>query len=265
MAATFISMNLVAQSPQKMSYQAVVRNITDQLVVNTSVGMQVSILQNSTTGDAVYVERHFPTTNANGLVSIEIGTGITVSGSFVNIEWQGGPYFLKTETDLNGGATYTITGTSELLSVPYALFALKTESFYSQSFFGLNHGEVTVSNEFTILNTGSEPHSFYKSRDDTKIEVHINSRFYGGTFESATGISFAALIDGEYWPDNGNIGSIITSNTNEFLSIYLIFETGIPAGNHTINIVAQTNQGTSSRVLADPGGFGGSIVVTEKH
>jgi len=85
-------------------------------------------LQGSVTGTPVYVERQFPTTNTNGLVTIEIGSGTVVSGNFSTIDWTNGPYFIKTETDLNGGATYTITGVSQLLTVPYALHAKTAET-----------------------------------------------------------------------------------------------------------------------------------------
>jgi hypothetical protein len=85
--------------------------------------MQVSILQGSVSGTAVYVETQTPTTNTNGLAGLEIGGGTVVSGNFANINWANGPYFIKTETDPNGGTNYTITGTSQLLSVPYALFS----------------------------------------------------------------------------------------------------------------------------------------------
>jgi len=122
-AAILLTVSIWAQSPQKMSYQAVIRDTGNTLVTNTSVGMQISILQTTSTGTAVYVETQTPTTNANGLVSIEIGAGTVVSGTFSTIDWSAGPYFIKTETDPAGGTNYTITGTSELLSVPYALSA----------------------------------------------------------------------------------------------------------------------------------------------
>jgi uncharacterized membrane protein len=112
-----------AQAPEKMSFQAVVRNSSNALVVNKTVGMRLSILQSSVSGTAVYVETQNPTTNANGLASLEIGGGTVVSGAFAAIDWSTGPYFIKTETDLNGGSNYSISGTSQLLSVPYALFA----------------------------------------------------------------------------------------------------------------------------------------------
>ncbi|MDC3312404.1 fibronectin type III domain-containing protein [Flavobacteriaceae bacterium] len=118
-----ITATTFAQAPEKMSYQAVVRDSGDALVTNQAVGMQISILQTTATGTAVYVETQTLTTNANGLVSIEIGMGSVVSGDFSALDWYAGPYFIKTETDATGGSGYTITGTSELLSVPYALHA----------------------------------------------------------------------------------------------------------------------------------------------
>ncbi|MEA3494907.1 MAG: DUF1566 domain-containing protein [Bacteroidota bacterium] len=127
-ANVFLPQQASAQSPERMSYQAVIRNSSDALVTNTSIGMQISILQGSSSGTAVYVETQTPTSNANGLVSLEIGAGTVVSGTFSTIDWTNGPYFIKTETDLTGGATYTITGTSQLLSVPYALHAKTAES-----------------------------------------------------------------------------------------------------------------------------------------
>lgn len=112
-----------AQAPQKMSYQAVIRKTDGSLVVNTSVGIKISILQGSTSGTAAYVETQIVTTNANGLASLAIGGGTPVTGTFAGINWASGTYFIKTETDPIGGSNYTISGSSQLLSVPYALYA----------------------------------------------------------------------------------------------------------------------------------------------
>ncbi|HRA71949.1 MAG TPA: hypothetical protein PLB11_03880 [Flavobacterium sp.] len=114
---------LFAQAPQKMSYQSVIRKSDGSLVVNTSVGIKISILQGSANGTAAYVETQTTTTNANGLATLAIGGGTPVTGTFAGINWASGIYFIKTETDPAGGANYTITGTSQLLSVPYALYS----------------------------------------------------------------------------------------------------------------------------------------------
>lgn len=126
--ALLLTAMLFAQAPEKMSYQAVIRNSSNALVTNSNIGIQISILKGSANGMPIYVERHFPATNANGLVTIEIGSGTVISGNFTNIDWANGPYFIKTETDLRGGANYTIASTSQLLSVPYALYAKSAES-----------------------------------------------------------------------------------------------------------------------------------------
>ncbi len=115
---------LEAQAPEKFSYQAVVRDASNNLVVNQTVGLQITIRQGMPGGTEVYQETHMGMTNANGLVSLEIGGGMsTMVGLFEDIDWGDGPYFLQTEVDPAGGTDYTIMGTSQLLSVPYALYA----------------------------------------------------------------------------------------------------------------------------------------------
>ncbi len=122
-ASLLLALCVQAQAPQKFSYQTVIRNASNQLLVGQTVGIKISILQGSANGSAVYAEIHAPQTNANGLATLEIGGGTLLSGNFANINWANGPFFVKTETDPNGGNNYTITNTSQLLSVPYALYA----------------------------------------------------------------------------------------------------------------------------------------------
>lgn len=123
LAFTAFSITIFAQSPEKISYQAIIRDYDNNLVKEQIIGMQISILENTT---PVYVETHYASTNENGLVTIEIGTGES-SDDFTTIDWADGTYFIKTETDLEGGTNYTITGTSQLLSVPYALHSKTAE------------------------------------------------------------------------------------------------------------------------------------------
>ena len=117
------SQNIFAQAPQLMSFQSVVRNSSGTLVANHSVGLRLSILQGSISGTAVYVETKTATSNANGLVTLQIGGGTVVLGTFSAIDWSAGPYYIKSELDLTGGTSYSIAGTTQLLSVAYALYA----------------------------------------------------------------------------------------------------------------------------------------------
>ena len=123
------SLSLICQAPQKISYQAVIRNSSDQLIRNTLVGMRISILKGTAGGTVVFSETQTPTTNANGLISIEIGGG----AGFASIDWSADSYFIKIETDPSGGTNYTITGTSQLLSVPYAFHSKTAESLTGSS------------------------------------------------------------------------------------------------------------------------------------
>jgi len=143
-----------AQVPEKMSYQAIVRNISGQVLANQNVAIRASILQGSPAGAAVYSERITGITNVNGLVSLEIGSGTVLTGTFNTINWSTGNYYLKTETDPAGGTNYTIAGTSQLLSVPYAMYA-KTAGGGGGSF-AIPYTN-TVNNAgslFTLINDG---------------------------------------------------------------------------------------------------------------
>lgn len=125
LAVIFLAMITIvcakAQAPQKMSYQSIIRDNSNNILSNGAVGLKISILQGSPTGTVVFVETHATTTNINGLITIEIGGGTAVTGTLAGINWESGPYFLKTEADPTGGTSYTLTTTSQLLSVPYSL------------------------------------------------------------------------------------------------------------------------------------------------
>lgn len=111
-----------AQDSIGISYQAIVRTAEGTLTSDT-VGVQISILQASVTGQPVYTERHTSQTDPTGLLTLEIGTGTATNGAFFNIDWAHGPYFARCEIDPEGDTTYSIIGTFQLLSVPYALYA----------------------------------------------------------------------------------------------------------------------------------------------
>jgi BclB C-terminal domain-containing protein len=119
---TLIALNTFAQTPQKINYQAVIRNATGQPVASQAVGIRLTI-QNGPVGAPIYTETQLPSTNAFGLVNLQIGTGTVVTGTFSTIPWSTGNKYLKIEADIAGGSAYVTIGTVELVSVPYALNA----------------------------------------------------------------------------------------------------------------------------------------------
>jgi hypothetical protein len=144
----FLSMGVfyvLGQSPLGFNYQAVIRNSSGEIVPSHTVGIKISILQGSVTGEAVYSESFTPETNDFGLVNLIIGTGEVKDGDFTNIDWSSGDHFIKVELDLSGGESYTEMGTTQLLSVPYANYA-----------FSGNPGESAYQVWLSLGNEGTE-------------------------------------------------------------------------------------------------------------
>ena len=270
--AVFLTATLWAQSPQKMSYQAVVRNASDALVKSTAIGMKVSILKGSATGTAVYVETQTPTTNANGLVSVSIGSGTVVSGDFSTIDWANGPYFIKTETDPAGGTSYSITGTSQLLSVPYALHAKTAET--------VTGGITETDPVFTawdkdyadLINTPAAADG-----SETKVTAGTNISITGsGTETSPYTISTTPLTIGQayqggiiFWLDGTGQHGLIAATTDQSTEIqwsngtYTVTNAvrdGIGAGMYnTERIIANQSTGSYAGQLCanyQGGGYG---------
>ena len=148
------AVTLFAQAPEKFSYQAVVRNANNSLVSNAQVGVRVNILQGGVSGTLVYMETHSAVTNANGLITLQIGGGTVQQGVFAGIDWADGPYFLKTETDPNGGSDYSVTSTQQLLSVPYALYSKEAGNGFSGDYNDLTNTPVipTVPTDVSVFN-----------------------------------------------------------------------------------------------------------------
>ncbi len=147
-----ISLNTYSQSPQSFKYQATAWDNSGNLMINQQIGMQISIIQGSVNGSESYIETFSTITNDLGLININIGTG-TTSYEFSTINWELGPYFIKMEMDIAGGTNYQDFGTSQLLSVPYAL-----------------HANTASSAEYSF--SPSFPSGF---QNITPITVHINS------------------------------------------------------------------------------------------
>jgi hypothetical protein len=114
----------ISQAPTKINFQSVLRNTNGEVVSNKAVNLKISILSGTITGTAVYIETHSKTTDVVGLISLQIGGGSVLSGVFGTINWGSSAHFIKLEADFSGGNSYVLLGTQELMSVPYALFAI---------------------------------------------------------------------------------------------------------------------------------------------
>lgn len=113
----------VAQAPQGINYQAVVRDNLGAPLTNTTVGMRIQIRQGSPTGTIVYAESFSPTSSSAGLVNFVIGQGNVLTGTFTSIAWNNGIYFCEVGVDVAGGTSYVNMGAQQFMSVPYALYA----------------------------------------------------------------------------------------------------------------------------------------------
>ena len=146
------------QAPEKFTYQSVIKNSSGYLLKNQEIGLRISILFNSSNGMSVYSEEHSVESNSNGLVTLIIGEGVT-SDVFNDIDWGNGEYYLKVEVDPEGGINYTMNQTSQLLSVPYALYAGNTsvnlsvigQSYITYSGNKISANKIDASNDITGL------------------------------------------------------------------------------------------------------------------
>jgi hypothetical protein len=113
----------MAQAPEGINYQAVIRTTSGSLVTNTTVAIRVQIKQNSSSGTVVYAERQSVATSNFGLVNMVIGQGTVLSGTFANINWSTGNYWVSLGVDFANGTNYVDYGSQRLMSAPYALYA----------------------------------------------------------------------------------------------------------------------------------------------
>lgn len=242
----------LSQAPEKMSYQAVMRNGSGQLLVNQAIAVKASILQGSPAGAAVYSERLTGNTNANGLISLEIGTGTVLTGTFATINWPAGSYYLKTETDPAGGTSYTIVGTSQLLSVPYAMYAKSA---------GGGGGSFAIPYSTTV-NNASALFSLINDGDGTSLEgvnntTTSNISAVRGIVNSASPGGFSSAVRGI---NNGTGGlgvGIYGSQAGSGWGVYGVTPNGLGVyGNASANgtgVYANSNTGTGLTATSNNG------------
>ena len=134
---SFLSM---AQAPQLINYQAVIRDATGQVVQNQNVSLRLSIHEKYSFGINVYQEEHMVTTNDFGLVNLHIGNGVNKVGQLNNVKWGNDVHVLKVSLDQNGGSSFSVMGYAQLVSVPYALYAAN-----------VSYSDTSATNELQML------------------------------------------------------------------------------------------------------------------
>ena len=179
-----------AQTPQKFNYQAVARDTSGNLFTNKNVSFRISILQGSADGTNVYQETHQKTTNAYGQATLIIGLGTVVSGNFNTINWGSNSYYIKTEMKLQGGADYILMGTSQLLSVPYALYSNTSGNGFSGAYADLA-GKPSLF-DGTWLSLTGKPTLW----DSTWASIKNKPSFFDGNYNSLT--NKPTLFSGAY-------------------------------------------------------------------
>jgi hypothetical protein len=287
-SSLYIFFNIHAQVPQGLNYQGVARNAAGVELINQAIGLELSILDGSPSGAIVYTETHSKTTDANGLFSLTIGSGTPTLNTFTAINWAvGGSKWLKVSMDATGGTSYQLMGTSQLMSVPYALFAANSGNSNLPS--GTNVGDMLYWNgttwatipvgtigqflqinsagipawsggTFTTLTTSAvQPQTYFHTATCGGNITNNGITSSGGSTVSQRGVCWSTsplpTLSDVYTIDgfgNGAFATIMTSllaNTTYYVRAYAINSAGTAYGNQ---VSFTTLNPTLATISTDP-------------
>jgi len=222
-----------AQAPQAFSYQAVVRDNAGNLITNQTVALRISIVRDNPSGTTLYSERHSVATNAYGLFTVNVGQGTLLSGNFTTIAWGNNAHFIKVELDVNNGSTYTLMGTAQLLSVPYALHAETAGNVQNLWLLSGNNLYPDNTDRNVGIGTNLPSHTLNVRKDDVGAPVAIHR--HTSTIGNETGLLFKVF---------GNTG--IGNHKGG-----IFFERTASAGRGSIHFATDDNTTTNSVTKAD--------------
>ena len=224
-----------AQAPQKMNYQALVKDANNTAVAMQAVGAQVTLLQ---AGTAVYSETHTVTTDTNAIMALEIGGGTVVSGTFADIDWSLGNYSLKVEIDPEGGNNYTMTSEQELLAVPYALYAAKNATAFSGDYKDLVDTP-TIPTVPAVISAFENDANFIKKENQQLSVEGTTISINDGVGEVVNSVEMPAEVitkpegtatgDMLVWDADANDWKALPAATEEGVKVLTIGENGVPA------------------------------------
>lgn len=188
---------VLAQAPSQFNYQGVARDNDGNVLENQAIGLQIDLHQSTATGTIVFTETHATSTNSFGLFNINIGNGSAQLGTISGIDWSSGPYFSEVSLDITGDINYQSMGTSQLLSVPYAMYA-ETSGDAGSSVF-VNTAGVTSNENGTYV---SDDFVFGSPQLDDDGNADHDKRMF---FDKTTGAFRAGMVTGTDW-DADNLG-----------------------------------------------------------
>jgi hypothetical protein len=219
---TFLTIAKAQTPPNAFNYSAVARNAAGQQIATTTIGIQITILKSSTTGTSQYSENHFVNTDAFGLFNLVIGAGAIQSGSMATIDWSSDNYYLKVGMDAAGGTNFLTMGTTQLLSVPYAMHSKTADSITGGSFSG-NYNDL-VNTPVNVSNFNNDAGYITNESQQLSVSLIGDTLFLqNGGFVIIPGISaanapasvFAGAWNGTYiGDDNGTFQLYVDSNGN---------------------------------------------------
>jgi hypothetical protein len=259
--AFFISLFTLAQIPQGISYQAIALHGSGAPVVNSNVRVKLSILDTSATGTVLYSETQIKTTNAQGLFNLVIGQGAVVLGTFATINWGTNSKFLKVEMDVTGGTTYTVVGTTQLLSVPYAMHAGSVASIAGNT--GINDDIVSnQSSNFGFIDFSDSKAYIFNSILGTWSSQAFNANSSPDLVETKGSFAFIDFTSSKVYVCNGKTGiwssqtfnsnssPTLTASNGNFAFIDFSDSKAYTYNGRTGNWVSQTFNSNSSPILS---------------
>ena len=284
----FFPIFAIAQAPQKINFQSILRNSLGEVIGNKSVSLKITMLSGSINGSSVYSETHAKTTDASGLISLQIGNGTLISGIFANIDWGGASHFIKLEADFSGGSNYVVLGTQELMSVPYAMYATKTDTsalnLTSRMATKLNAKDtVSLSNRINANSNSSLSDTSLlnlTSRLATKLNVTDTASLSNRIDLKLTKTDTASLsnridlkLNRSEFPTGTNTGNILYWNGTNWVNLApgqngqaLILVNGIPTWSNAASataptgVVATSGNSSASVAFVAPTNNGGSSI-----
>jgi len=211
---TMLSVSSFSQAPEKINYQAIIRDVTGTVIQNQTVSLKIEILESTPSGTVVYEENHNVVTNDYGLVNLKIATGQVVSGVFSTISWGANPYFLKISVDPTGGTNYTLVGVSELVSVPYALHAKTVDNADDADADPTNEIQTaTLSGTDVTLSNGGGTFSVNDADSDPSNEIQTINQS-GNLVTLSSGGGTINLNDADADPTNEYVTAATLTGTN---------------------------------------------------